>query len=128
MLRCASLLLPVFLFLCAGCRSSDAPPPTVVDDDASEVDEAITGPEGELDDIVSATGTIRYIDLEGGFYGIETQDGERYNPLNLEDEFREDGLTVRFRGRVRDDVVTIQMWGTPIEVEEMMRVDAMDGP
>ena len=39
-------------------------------------------------EVISANGTIEYIPLEGGFYGIETGKGEKYLPLNLPDEFK----------------------------------------
>lgn len=66
-------------------------------------------------------GTVRYVDLEGGFYGIEGEDGAKYNPMNLAEEYREDGLAVRFRYRKRDDVMTTQMWGQNVEILEIER-------
>ncbi len=70
-------------------------------------------------DAVSGTGTIVYNDLEGGFYGLVTDDGTRYLPLNLPDEFAQDSLSVAFRGIVRTDVATIQQWGTPLDLTEI---------
>ena len=37
-------------------------------------------------DIVEGSGTITYINLEGGFYGIVADDGEHYVPINLPSE------------------------------------------
>lgn len=71
----------------------------------------------------SGTGTIRYIDLEGGFYGIAGDDGKNYLPMNLAQEFKADGLRVTFRLRIRVDVATIYMWGTPVEVISLKRVE-----
>ncbi len=68
---------------------------------------------------VSGSGTVQYIDLEGGFYGIVADDGTRYLPLNLPEEFSEDGLAVEFTGYLREDVVSIQQWGTPLEITEI---------
>ena len=68
------------------------------------------------------TGTVRYISLEGGFYGIVTDTGEKYLPLNLPEEYRVDGLRVEFKARIRRDVVTIYMWGIPIEIIEIRRL------
>ena len=65
------------------------------------------------------TGIIKYMDLEGGFYGIVADDGEDYNPLNLPQEFKTDGLRVKFSGKIRDDVYTVQMWGRVIELESI---------
>lgn len=63
-----------------------------------------------------STGTIQYIDLEGGFYGIVADNNEHYLPLNLPEVFRVNGLRVRFVAKIRNDVMTIYMWGTPVEI------------
>lgn len=70
-------------------------------------------PEG----VVEADGVIHYVELEGGFYGITTDRGARFYPTNLDDEYMRDGLRIRFRGAVQEDVVSIHMWGTPVELE-----------
>ncbi|MDN7024616.1 hypothetical protein FGU65_06895 [Methanoculleus sp. FWC-SCC1] len=67
-------------------------------------------------DPVSANGTVTYVDLEGGFYGIVTDGGDRYLPLNLPDHLAADGLRVRFAGTIETDIVTIQQWGTPLQI------------
>lgn len=68
------------------------------------------------------TGTIRYIDLAGGFYGIVTDDGARLDPMDLPAEFRQDGLRVRARIEPVPDVVTIRMWGTVVRVLAIERL------
>ena len=65
------------------------------------------------------TGTVRHIALEGGFYGIVTDTGANYLPINLGNEFRQDGLRVRFEKVQRSDVVTIYMWGVPVELTKI---------
>jgi len=65
---------------------------------------------------ISSTGTITYIDLEGGFYGLVTSDGVKYLPLDLPDEFKQDGLKVDFSGVIDPDIMTIQMWGQPLKI------------
>ena len=67
-------------------------------------------------DIVEGSGTITYINLEGGFYGIMADDGEHYVPINLPPEFKVDGLRVRFKGKIRDDLLSIYMCGTLLEL------------
>ncbi|MCK4760237.1 MAG: hypothetical protein KAT69_09305 [Candidatus Aminicenantes bacterium] len=66
-------------------------------------------------DIVEATGIIKYVDLEGGFYGITTPD-KSYVPINLPPEFEMDGLKVKFKAKIRKDLVSIHMWGILIEL------------
>lgn len=68
-------------------------------------------------------GTVRFIDLEGGFYGIIGDDGKKYDPINLSREFQIDGLPVHFEAKVRDDVATIRMWGTPIEILKIEKLE-----
>lgn len=65
---------------------------------------------------VSGTGTIRFIDLEGGFFGILADDGSEYLPLNLPAEFENDGLRVSFEANIAKDVTTIQQWGVPVNI------------
>jgi len=58
--------------------------------------------------------TVRYVDLEGGFYGLVCGD-EKYYPINLPEEYKQDGL--RVVAVVKPvNVVTAVMWGTPVEV------------
>ena len=123
-MRFSFSLALVAALLLAACSSSQDPPPQDVirvDPGDAEVPElgASEGPEPE--DIVSGVGVVTYVDLEGGFYGIVVGDSTRYNPLNLDAAFQEDGLRVRFRGVLQTDVMTTQMWGTPLEILEITR-------
>jgi hypothetical protein len=61
-------------------------------------------------------GTIRYMDLEGGFYGIVADSGERYDPVNLPAGYRKDGLRVRFQVKEKKGMVGIHMWGKIVEI------------
>jgi len=69
---------------------------------------------------VSGMGTIHYIDLEGGFYGIVTERGTQYLPLNLAEELKVDGTEVTFTGVTEEDAITMNMWGTPIQITGIM--------
>jgi inhibitor of cysteine peptidase len=69
-------------------------------------------------------GTVTYQDLEGGFYGIVGDDGQKYDPLNLEAKFRKDGLRVAFDATVARDVVTTHMWGTPVNITDIEEIPA----
>lgn len=99
--------LATFLLACllAGCTTSDT---------AEQVDPQHESARGDM-----TVGTVQYVDLEGGFYGILGEDGTKYNPMNLGESYREDGLRVRFRFRSRDDVATTQMWGQNVEILEI---------
>jgi hypothetical protein len=65
------------------------------------------------------TGTVRYVGLEGGFYGIIGDNGEHYDAHNLPRAYRVNGLRVWFRFRRRTDVGCIHMWGKIIELTEI---------
>jgi len=65
---------------------------------------------------IQGKGTIKYLSFEGGFYGIVGDDGKHYDPLNLPQEFRVDGLRVRFKATrehaiMTDSIVSFHMWG-----------------
>jgi hypothetical protein len=74
-------------------------------------------------DIVEGTGEVKYIDLEGGFYGIVSDDGENYDPLNLPDEFKQDGLRVRFKARVAKNQNSFHMWGKLVYILEIEKLE-----
>jgi len=69
-----------------------------------------------------ASGTVTYQNLEGGFYGIIGDDGKKYEPLNLDAKYREDGLRVAFNATVANDAVSTRMWGTPVNLAEVEEI------
>ncbi|QSZ66324.1 hypothetical protein RJ40_01815 [Methanofollis aquaemaris] len=105
-LAVVALLCGAVLF--AGCTGTDG---------GEELNETPGGTVNETPAAgVTGTGTITYIDLEGGFYGIVADDGARYLPLDLDEAFQQDGLKVRFTLEPAEDVMTIQQWGRPVHV------------
>ncbi len=80
----------------------------------------------EVADTVSGTvkeiaGIIRYYELEGGFYALRDDGGNTYNPTNLPEEFRQDGLPVIARVRLRPDLMGIHQVGPLVEVLEIRK-------
>ena len=62
-------------------------------------------------------GTVVYHDFEGGFYGIVDSDGNRWLPYEtLPEALRHDSLAVRFLYQRSNADVSIQMWGSPIDL------------
>ncbi len=96
MLRLTTFLVLVMTVMLAGCATAEK-------------------------DVISQTGTVKLINLEGGFYGIVGDDGKNYDPANLSEEFRVDGLRVSFEAKVLKDVATTRMWGTPVEIIKIER-------
>ncbi|NJD21637.1 MAG: hypothetical protein FIA82_03055 [Melioribacter sp.] len=62
------------------------------------------------------TGTVKYISLEGGFYGITTDDNKNLDPLNLSKEFQVDGKRISFKYVEKKDMASFHMWGTIVEI------------
>ncbi|MDR3562144.1 MAG: hypothetical protein P4N59_12010 [Negativicutes bacterium] len=71
---------------------------------------------------LSFEGTVKYIALEGGFWGIVSKDGKNYDPINLAEEFKQDGLPVKVEA-VAKDRVGIHMWGTIIEITAISKLE-----
>ncbi|MBN1165679.1 MAG: hypothetical protein JXA44_00955 [Methanospirillaceae archaeon] len=91
---------------CTGAYSTDIPP---------------------ADDLISGQGTVQYIDLEGGFFGILDDDGSRYYPLNLDPLYSQDQLRAAYNLTPEKDVVTFAMWGTPVRILDMHRIENSTG-
>jgi hypothetical protein len=72
---------------------------------------------------IIGTGEIQYIDLEGGFYGIVSQDTKNYDPVNLPSDFREDGLKVRFELEILEGRVSAHMWGSIVKILKIEKLN-----
>ena len=68
------------------------------------------------ENIVMGTGTIEFLDFEGGFYGIISDDGEHYDPIDLDEEFRVHSLRIYFEAEILENVCTFHMWGKPVSL------------
>jgi len=62
---------------------------------------------------------MKYLEMEGGFYGIDADSGAHYRPVNLPGEFAEHGLRVRFCAEPLEGVMSFHMWGIPVEIVKM---------
>ena len=64
-------------------------------------------------------GQIKYIDLEGGFYGIITDSKEHYLPINLQDKLKnyENHYIEITLAYTKKDEANIYMWGKLLYVE-----------
>jgi hypothetical protein len=70
-------------------------------------------------DLFEIEGTVTYQSLEGGFYAIDGTDGRKYDPINLPEAFKKDGLRVKGSVRLKEDVVSFHMYGEFIEIVEL---------
>ena len=62
------------------------------------------------------TAKVSYHDLEGGFWGLTDTQGNDYRPINMPNQLKTQGVTVKCTVKLLEDVVSIHMWGTPVEV------------
>jgi hypothetical protein len=76
---------------------------------------------------IAGKGEIQYIDLEGGFYGIVSDDGKNYDPINLSTEFKEDGLPVNYTLELLKNEANTHMWGFVVKIIkiEMIKSDVI---
>ena len=74
------------------------------------------------EDIISGTGTVKFVDLEGGFYGIIANSGIQYDPTNLDRAFEQNNIRVKFEGRIRTDLVNAHQWGTILELTRIEKL------
>jgi hypothetical protein len=70
-------------------------------------------------DEISFVGEVRWMSLEGGFFGLVAEDGRKFFPLNLPEEFKKEGLKIKVKGNIKKGIATVQMWGTPFEIREI---------
>ena len=75
----------------------------------------------EGSDDIDETATVRFIDLEGGFWGIVTDGGRTLRPADLCDDLKEDGLRVHVEGRTRPDLGGVHMWGESFDLRLVER-------
>jgi len=71
----------------------------------------------------SATpGTVTWVPIEGGFYGITADDGTKYDPLNLPDKYAQDGLRIGFTAVEEQDVASFHMWGAIVTLTDVTAI------
>jgi hypothetical protein len=73
---------------------------------------------------ISFTATIKYMNLEGGFFGLISKEGKHWLPLNLEKEFQKDGVVIKVTGKAITGMMTIQQWGTPFSITDIELITA----
>lgn len=68
------------------------------------------------------TGTIKHLSFEGGFYGIVSDNGKHYDPINLPREYRQDGLRIAFQAVRTKGQMSTRMWGTIIKITRITKL------
>ena len=73
-------------------------------------------------DTIAGTGWVVHLDLEGGFYGIIDDRGERLDLTTIPEDFKVDSLRVRYQAAYVDRMTT-RMWGRPADLITIERID-----
>ena len=68
------------------------------------------------------TGTVAWKTIETGFYAIDADDGQGYEPINLPAEYGVNGLRVQVTAKPRTDMASINMYGIIIEIIEISKL------
>jgi hypothetical protein len=61
------------------------------------------------------TATVVYQNLEGGFWGLEDENGNNYLPVNMPEQLKYEGKKVKLVIREADAAGTA-MWGRPVRI------------
>ncbi len=67
--------------------------------------------------------TVRFINLEGGFFGLICTDHTRLLPLNLDSTCALDGAKIKIQGHKCPETLTIQQWGTPFTITQIELIE-----
>lgn len=109
------LLLPVIcLLLSTACSQAETNP-------TSNVTSPIPG-EAKMTAKESKTWhevTVKFLDFEGGFYGLVASNGEKYLPMNLAKEYKLPGTVLKVQGHIIKDMITTQQWGQVFKITDI---------
>lgn len=113
--------LPLLLLALACQPKSDGVAPSAPNGASTGADTTRADPT-RGDSLLTITGTVHHLELEGGFWTIRGDDGTTYDPLaSLTSEFQQEGLRVRARVRPRDDVMSTHQAGRIVEIVEITK-------
>lgn len=77
-----------------------------------------------VDDEVILTGSIIFKELEGGFYALIAESGDKYTLHNLEEQFQQNGLIAKVTGVPKPKMMTFTQFGTVLQVTSVEIIDS----
>ena len=117
------LLVIILAVVISGCQQQETTSPIKKASEPTKIQtpKKITKQEDNMKSLSKFPhqGTVHYIALEGGFYGIITNKGEKLLPLNLDKKYMKHGTIISFSGSYEKDVMTIQQWGKPYRLKNV---------
>jgi hypothetical protein len=72
--------------------------------------------------VFTVIGTIRHLDIEGGGWVIAEDGGKSYQPQDLSDGFKKDGLRVRAKVRRVKDAVGVLQAGEIVRIIQIEKI------
>lgn len=78
-------------------------------------------PGQEVQSELQFEGVVQYRQVEGAAWVIESEDGTTYEPTDLPEDYREQGLPVRVWANRLEDRASIRMVGPIISIERIER-------
>lgn len=61
-------------------------------------------------------GKVSHQNIGPGFWGIIGQDGQEWRPLQMPSELQKEGLSVEIEAEEADEMMSVFMWGTAIQI------------
>jgi hypothetical protein len=95
--------------------------PVEIEEIAFEVQEGSSGPVEIDDDTIIVYGTMIFTPDDGGYWMVRGDDSKLYRPVNLDDEYRKEGIVVIFEGVVVNTADNRS--GTAVRILEIASVD-----
>ena len=79
----------------------------------------------EAPKMITLRGTVRYKNFEGGFWGLDGNDGNKYQPSGLNKALLVEGMIVEVTGIIEDDehLMTLQQYGKILTVKQSKMID-----
>jgi hypothetical protein len=71
--------------------------------------------------------TVKYLEMEGGFYGLVSDKGDKFLPRNLAKEYQLPGTQLKVKGEVIKGMITIQQWGKVFNITDVELVKLGQG-
>jgi hypothetical protein len=63
-------------------------------------------------------GTVLYVELSGGFWGVEDSNGQQWRPEKMPKALQKKGMFVELDCLVSKKTMSIFMWGTTIQITD----------
>ncbi|MFA3789825.1 hypothetical protein AB6T38_01775 [Aliiglaciecola sp. SL4] len=122
--RLLCLFSIVFFAGCSGNDTTDANSPAELEVQSNiELKKANTSKTSQEEpEMLTITGTIVYKGMEGGFFGLDANDGKKYMPRGMNKEMLKNGMIVQVKGYILTDVLTFQQYGQVLKVVEATEI------